>query len=212
MAGHPNLDLIRRRAGAVLVVGLVAVALGLGAPAATAAPARTLDATLGALWTTVLETPAARNPFGSGGSASACLALDRVVAPFAPPEVGVHSCTVPTGTPIFVVASSNECSTFEGNGTTDAALRACARGNDAQAAPALTVDGVAVAAREAESQLLSIVLPPGNVFGRPAGAAGLSVAHGWVALVHPLTPGTHPIVIGTGPAAIVTTIVVRPGR
>jgi hypothetical protein len=36
------------------------------------------------------------------------------------------SCTVKPGTKIFVAASSVECSTFEGNGTTEAELRACA--------------------------------------------------------------------------------------
>jgi hypothetical protein len=39
---------------------------------------------------------------------------------------------------------------------------------------------------------------------------GLSVGHGWVTLLHPLTPGTHTIVI-TGDATITTTIVVKPG-
>ena len=51
----------------------------------------------------------------------------------------------------------------------------------------------------------------GNLFGQPAGTQGLSVGHGWVALLHPLTPGTHTIVIDTAGAPITTTIVVKPG-
>jgi hypothetical protein len=65
---------------------------------------------------------------------------------------------------------------------------------------------------EAETGLLDIVLPADNVFGLPAGSTGLSVGHGWVSLVHPLTPGTHTIV-GSGPAtSFTTTIIVQPGQ
>ena len=64
---------------------LLAVAtLGLVAPAANAVPETKLDDNLAALWTTVLETPDAQNPFGSGGAAFACLNLDGTVAPFTP--------------------------------------------------------------------------------------------------------------------------------
>ena len=104
---------------------LVAVALCLGAPTAGAVPAKKLDNNLAALWTTILETPSAQNPFGTGGAAFACFDLGGTVAPFGPG--GVESCTVKPGTKIFVAASSVECSTFEGNGTTDAELRTCAR-------------------------------------------------------------------------------------
>ena len=62
---------------------------------------------------------------------------------------------------------------------------------------------------EVETQLLKIVLPAGNIFGMPAGTTGLSVAHGWVALLHPLTPGTHSIV---GSAPFATRIIVQPGH
>ncbi len=104
---------------------LVAVALCLGAPTAGAVPAKKLDNNLAALWTTILQTPTAQNPFGTGGSAFACFDLGGTVAPFAPD--GVKSCTVKPGTKIFVAATSVECSTFEGNGTTEAELRTCAR-------------------------------------------------------------------------------------
>ena len=80
-----------------------------------------------------------------------------------------------------------------------------------QVAPTVTVDGKSVPVAEVETPLLNIVLPADNIFGQPAGTQGLSVGHGWVALLHPLTPGTHTIVIDTGAATITTTIVVKPG-
>jgi hypothetical protein len=178
-------------------------------PAADAVPAKKLDDNLAALWTTVFQTPSAQNSFGTGGAAFGCFNLGGTVAPFGPS--GIPSCTVKPGTKIFVAASSFECSTFEGNGTTEAALRDCARRNDAQVAPAVTVDGKSVSVAEVETRLLRIVLPPDNIFGLPAATQGLSVAHGWVALLHPLTPGTHTIVIRTGASTITTTIRVVPG-
>ena len=186
---------------------LVAIGLLAAAPAASAVPAKKLDAYLAALWTTVLETPSAQNPFGTGGAAFACLDLGRAVAPFAPG--GVESCTVKPGTRVFVAASSVECSTFEGNGTTELELRKCARMGDVPVAPTVTVDGKAVPVAEVETPLLNIVLPAGNIFDQPAGTQGLSVGHGWVVLLNPLPPGTHKIVIGTAPP-ITTMIVVKP--
>ena len=47
------------------------------------------------------------------------------------------------------------------------------------------------------------------------GTTAQSVAHGWVALLHPLTPGTHKIEIDTDdapPPTFTTTIVVDPGH
>jgi hypothetical protein len=78
-------------------------------------------------------------------------------------------------------------------------------------APVVTVDGKSVSVAEVETRLLRIVLPPDNIFGLTAATQGLSVAHGWVALLQPLTPGTHTIVIGIGATTITTTIRVVPG-
>jgi hypothetical protein len=188
---------------------LATILLFAAVPGASAAAPKKLDENLAALWTTVLETPSAQNPFGTGGSAFACFDLGGMVAPFAPG--GVESCTAKPGTKVFIAAQSFECSTFEGNGTTEAELRTCARENDAQVAPTVTLDGKAIAVAEVETALLNIVLPAGNIFEQPAGTPGLSVGHGWVALVNPLTPGTHTIVIDPGGANITTTVVVKPG-
>jgi hypothetical protein len=187
---------------------LAAVALGVSSPAASAVPAKKLARNLGALWTKVLETPSAENPFGTGGSPFARLNLGGTVAPFGPTPVS--SCTVKPGTKIFVAASSLECSTFEGNDTTEAELRNCARQNDVQVAPTVTIDGKSVPVTEAETQLLHITLPHNNIFGLPTGSKGLSVGHGWVALLHPLTPGTHTIIINLTASTITTTITVDP--
>src|SRR6185437_12253396 len=156
----------------------------------------------------VLETPSAQNSFGSGGAAFACWNLGGTVAPFGPS--GVPSCTVKPGTKILVVASSNECSTFEEpNLTTEAELRACAEQADVQTAPSVTVDGHSVPVKEVETRLMNIVLPADNLFGLPAGTTGLSVGHGWVVHLTPLTPGTHTIV-GSGSATFTTAIIVKP--
>ncbi len=193
----------------VRILLLAAVTLCVAAPTASAVPSKKLDANLAALWTTVLETPSDQNPFDPGGPAFACFDLGRTVAPFGPE--GAESCTVKPGTKVFVAAATFECSTFEGHGTTEAELRTCAREMDVQVAPTVTVDGRSVSVAEVETRLLKIVLPADNIFGQPAGTQGLSVAHGWVALLHPLTPGTHTIVIDTGADPITTTIVVKPG-
>jgi hypothetical protein len=81
-----------------------------------------------------------------------------------------------------------------------------------QQAPSVTVDDKSVPVTEAETPLLNIVLPADNIFGEPAETQGLSVGHGWVTLLHPLTPGTHTIKIHTATSDIRTTIVVQPGH
>ena len=188
------------------MVLLTVIALFAASPIASASPAKALDSNLAALWTKVFLTPSAQNSFGTGGSTFACWNLGRTVAPLDPDHV--DSCTVTTGTKVFVIGSTWECSTFEGNGTTEADLRTCAQEKDMQQAPPIRVDGNAVTVAEAETPLLEIVLPADNIFGLPAGTDGLSVAHGWVTLLQPLTPGTHTIDIG----GRITTIVVEPGR
>jgi hypothetical protein len=191
---------------------LVAVALCLGAPTAGAVPAKKLDNNLAALWTTVLQTPTDENPLGPNGAAFGCVDLGGTVAPFGPVTTGVEGCTVKPGTKIFVTAFTVECSTLEPPpffGANEDELRTCARDQDVEVAPTVTVDGKPVPVTEVETPLLQITLPENNILGRTAeqGLGGQSVAHGWVTLLHPLTPGTHTI----GLPNITTTIVVEPG-
>jgi hypothetical protein len=78
----------------------------------------------------------------------------------------------------------------------------------------VTLDGRPVAVSEVETGLLTIDLPQDNVLGVPAQRA-FSVAHGWVALLHP----GHVItihIVGTDPfgnsldTTNRTTIIVQP--
>ena len=198
----------------------VAVAVAVTAQPAAAVPNKKLPATLGTMWTTVLQTPAADNPFTGGDP---CIDLGGVVAPFA--GGANFTCTVKPGTKIFVAAFSSECSTVEPppfHGDDEASLRACALAADAGLnTPTVTLDGRPVALTEVQTPLLNFVLPAGHIFdpSLPAGTRGQSVAHGWVALLHPLTPGTHAIGIEIHGTYLgqdldfvgTTTIEVRPG-
>lgn len=190
-------------------VALIAAATFAGATqSANAAPPDKLADVLAELWTTVLQTPSAENPFGTGDPEDACWGLGaNIVAPLGP--TGVESCTVKPGTRIFVAGSTVECSTFEG--TSEADLVECARESDALEAPTVILDGQPVSLTEVATDVTPVTLPADNLFGLPAGTEGQFAAHGWVALLHPLTPGTHTIEITNG-TTITTTIVVEPGQ
>jgi hypothetical protein len=189
------------------ILSVAAIAL-VAAPPAVSAQSNKLESNLTAMWTTVLEIPTPDNPFAGG---SGCIDLGGTLAPFAGGPV--FSCTVKPGTKLFIAGYSAECSTWEGNGETDAELRQCARQavlDVAPVAPMVTVDGRALPLEGIETPLMEdIVLPADNIFGVPAGEPGLSVGFGWVALVHPLPPGTHTIT--DNPTTFTTTIVVQPG-
>jgi hypothetical protein len=167
---------------------LVAVTFCLVAPSASAQTS--LGGTLGDLWTTALETPTPDNPFGGGGPQ--CFVLGgNIVAPFGG---GSFTCTVKAGTRIFIAAWTTECSTFEGNGTTEAELRACAVAADAGVKATVTINSEPVPLSSVETGLLTIHLPQDNIFGlQGADRNGLSVAHGFVYLTDPLAPGTYVI-------------------
>jgi hypothetical protein len=197
---------------------LVAVALCLGAPTAGAVPVKKQDNNLAAMWTTILQTLKPQNRFLTDG----CISLGGTLAPFGGPSTGAGPCTVKPGTKIFVAAASAECSTFPGDTPpppppwTEKQLGDCARNGDVKVAPTVEVDKKPVLVTEVVTPLLNIDLPADNIFGPPLLPAqvpagkGQSVAHGWVTLLHPLTPGEHTIV-GTGPVNFTTTIVVQPG-
>ena len=74
-------------------------------------------------------------------------------------------------------------------------------------------DGKPVKVSEVVVPSLNIVLPDGNLFGEPPETPGLSAAHGWVILLHPLPPGTHTIEIDSSIFGLsTTTITVEPGH
>ena len=192
---------------------LAAVTFCLVAPSASAAPA-SLGKTLGELWTTVLETPTSENPLAGGDK---CVVLGgNIVAPFGG---GRFTCTVPAGTRIFIAAWTTECSTFAGDcggpGSNEAQLRAAAEAADAGITATVTINGEPVPLSSVETGLLTIHLPQDNIFGaKGAERNGLSVAHGFVYLTDPLTPGTyiiqgHVVFPDGSTADFTTTIIVQ---
>jgi hypothetical protein len=208
----------------IVVVAILGIVFVQVAPA-SANTSKKLVSNLTEMWTTLLETPSAQNPFGTGGAAFACIDLGgHTVAPFAGGEE--FSCTVKPGTKLFVAGISTECSDIPGDDNpegdppfTEEQLRACAVDADGEVAPAVSLDGRSVPLTGVVTPLLNIVLPEGNVFDSannpvPGGTTGQSVAHGWVALLNPLPPGTHTIKITDNNGVLVntTTIVVQPGH
>lgn len=191
---------------------LAAVTFCLVAPQAGAVPDRKLSGPLGDMWTTILETPVADNPFTGGDP---CIQLGaKIVAPFG--GGSEFTCVVKPGTKVFVAAYSAECSTVEPppfHGDNEAELRECARANVVGFEPVTAIlDGQPIALTQVQTALLNFVLPPDNIFGLEAGTTGLSVGDGWVALLHPLRPGSHEIQIFTNNVLTnTTTIEVRPG-
>ena len=182
------------------ILGLGAVSLAtvtVTASPAVAAKDEELESALGLLWETVLELPIPLNPFTSDDH---CVELgDGVVAPFAqPPEPSRITCTVEAGTEVFVTAWSSECSTVEDPpyfGRNERKLRKCARKADKKyELLTIMVDGRSVPVSEVETDLLTVDLPANNIFGIVPQEA-LSVGHGWVASLRPLSPGRHEIVI-----------------
>jgi len=192
----------------------VTFCLCLVAPSASAAPTN-LGTTLGDLWTTVLETPTPDNPFGGGGPQ--CVELGgNIVAPFGGDS---FTCTVEAGTRIFIAAWTTECSTFAGDcggpGSTPAQLRAAAVAADAGITATVTINGEPVRLSSVKTGLLTIDLPEDNIFGLTGEEReGLSVAHGFVYLTDPLTPGTyiiegHVVFPDGSTADFTTTIIVQ---
>ena len=200
----------------VLLIAIVA--LGVAAPSAGAVPDKKLGDYLGAMWETVLETP-------NSQSTLPCVDLGGVVAPLSVTG-GDIECTVKPGTKIFVAAWSVECSTFEAPpffGSNERELRACADLINTGVTVEAALDGVPVNLTRVTSGLLRIALPQDNILGVPGPQTGLSFADGFVALLHPLTPGTHTITLRTefpkgnvlfpdgNVIANTTTIIVQPG-
>jgi hypothetical protein len=98
-----------------------------------------------------------------------------------------------------------------------AGLRSCCRQRFARIE--ITLDGHPVPVTDVETGLLHIDLPEDDIIGTTESETS-SVAHGWVALLHPLTPGTHEIglrvvganAFGTDVIDNTTTIIVTRSR
>jgi hypothetical protein len=209
------------------VVGLVA---GLAAPAASAASNKQLAKDLNGMWAFVIQTPTPQNPFTSTNNRCVHLA-PQLLAPmqaFAPPGVS-SACTVKPGTRVFISELSGECSTAEPppfHGNNPAQLRACDHSNFFGPnghffTHRVTLDGQNVPLTLVTAPPQQVNVPADNILGPPTPPAqeATSVAEGWLAVLHPMTPGTHQIVIHFGgtflgaPAEEVNhiTIIVKPG-
>ncbi len=116
----------------------------------------------------------------------------------------VRNATIPAGKALFFPVMDNECSTVEGNGTTDSELRGCAQFFQDHAHDLVcVVDGVAVPdvnSYRVQSPLFTFgPLPSNNVLqyngyaDATNGAVSPSVSDGAFLLLAPLSPGSHTI-------------------
>jgi hypothetical protein len=205
----------------IVVASILGIVFAQVAPASADPPADppgVLAGNLAELWTQVLETPALENPIIGNGTACWDLGKDTIVQfgpitdPTAPKE-----CKVEPGTKIFIVGSSFECSSIDGDDGeppfTPKNLRECAVDHTgSEPTVTITLDGntSVVPLTGVGTPALKIDLPEDNIFGVPADKH-LSVAYGWVALSPALTPGTYTIEITDSPFPdSKTTIIVGP--
>jgi hypothetical protein len=114
-----------------------------------------------------------------------------------------RNCTIPPGKALCLPIIGGECSTLEGNGTTEAELRDCAQTQADLIEPDslfCVIDGKPVsdlARFRVQSPLFTIgPLPDNNILGVTAGAIGLSVGDGYSVLVKPLPVGKHTLHFG----------------
>jgi hypothetical protein len=148
-------------------------------------------------WRQVLAIPAAHNPLFQEGQVECNLGASGVV--FLVGNFGgtsKRSCSVPSGSHIFLPAVNGECSHAEGNGDTEAELRSCANAQaDLITSTTASVDGRRVGPSRSESPLFSFNLPPDNVFGLPP-QTSRAVADGYWVMLAPLQAGDHRISFG----------------
>ena len=119
--------------------------------------------------------------------------------------VGVadRHCRVPVGIALFFPIADTECSTIEGNGTTDSELRSCAAFfQDHVHDMTATVDGAPVdhldSYRVASSLFTFGPLPDNNILqffniDAPEGSTSKSVSDGVFLMLRPLSKGHHTI-------------------
>lgn len=159
-------------------------------------------------WKYIMSIPYASSPLNDQSGANCDVGQSGPVwylaGTFCPnPEpcaiaTATRDCTVPYGKAIFFPIIDVECSTYEGNGTTDAELRACASGfQDLAAGMSAEIDGVSVEnvnSYRVQSPLFTMgPFPADNILGAPAGTTTPSVSDGVFLMVKPLSLGDHTI-------------------
>jgi hypothetical protein len=162
-----------------------------------------------AWWQWALGTPANQHPLtesadcsaGQSGKVFFLGGTFTAVPGSGPNEVigsAVRDCTIPTGKAIFFPILNGECSTLEGNGTTEAELATCAEFlADHVTDMIVTIDGRPLQNLDryrAQSPLFEFgPLPNPNIFGLTPGATSPAVADGFYILLAPLSAGNHTI-------------------
>jgi hypothetical protein len=115
-----------------------------------------------------------------------------------------RDCTIPAGKAIFIPVINAECSTVEGNGTTEQELRDCAVFfADHVTSVEVTVDGVPLVDLDppdspfrVQSPLFEFKLPPDNLIGFDTGGRTItspSVSDGYWVMLKPLSRGEHTV-------------------
>ena len=137
-------------------------------------------------------------PFDSGSVNCAALGTKQVV--FLVGSTGgtvSRSCTISSGRALLIPLINGECSTLEGNGTTESQLAACAKAMaDQFQISSLKAQSVAnLGSFCFASPLYNFTSSGQNAFGVPAGTSP-SVADGYWVMLPPLLSGTHTVSFG----------------
>ena len=152
----------------------------------------------------VRQTGAPGTPFAAGAVSCSSMGTGDVVflvgtTPAVSPAVE-RSCTISKHAAVLLPAINAECSQAEGNGSTDAELRACATSLAGTFTNVhVVVDGRALSGLSAfrfASPLYLFSPVAGNVFGIRAAVNSPSVADGYWVMLDKLKKGTHTVSFG----------------
>ncbi len=199
--------LLRSRVGLATVAALTALLLLVPATAATAPDPRVLPPNAphhgktygewGAAWWQWFAAQPTNNTVVCGPSGAGPVWF---LGPNSSPPGQMRACTLPATAQLFLPIVTVECSVLEGNGTTEAELRACANTIGPRVTTVeATLDRVAIAdirQYRAQTPLFTLTLPENNILGGPA-ATTPSVADGYWLLLAPLAPGAHTLTLHT---------------
>jgi hypothetical protein len=150
----------------------------------------------------VRQTGAPGTPFAAGAVSCSSMGTGDVVFLVGTTAVSPveRSCTISKHAAVLLPAINAECSQAEGNGSTDAELRACATSlADTFTNVHVVVDGRALSGLSAfrfASPLYLFSPVAGNVFGIPAAVNSPSVADGYWVMLDKLKKGTHTVSFG----------------
>jgi hypothetical protein len=171
-----------------------------------------------AWWNWAFSVPTAGSPLEGGPCDTNQTEKVFFLAGAGSPGAVTRSCTVPSGTPLFMPAFNTVCSPLTGD---PEPLEGCAANIIDQVTSAeVTVDGRPVSVVQAISPRFQLTIAPGNAFFSPG--TGPAVADGYWVLLPPLPPGQHVIHITStsnpGPPTfgfgqdVTWNVTVRPGH